>query len=122
MAELVLDYREQKEERQYPFGVKLLLLYILNVADWFCTQVLIDSGHFREINPMMAWIMEYPIVGFFVKCVLPLSLIIFIWLFYKIFKLEQNKFTNFVVYTGVIIYSVVIFIHIINFVLLFGTI
>ena len=122
MSELVLEYREKESVRQYPFGVKLLLLYLLNVVDWFCTQVLIDSGYFHEANPIMMWIMDYPLVGFFVKCVLPLSLIIFIWLFYKIFKVQQNKFTNFVVYTGVILYSVVIFIHIINFILLFATI
>lgn len=122
MSELALDYFEQETPRQYSFGTKLWFLYFLNVADWFCTQVLIDTGYFHEANPVMVWIMDYPLVGFFVKCVLPLALSILIWLFYKICKLEQNKFTNFVIYTGVIIYSVVIFIHIINFVLLFTAI
>lgn len=119
MSELVLDYKERGEVRQYGFGVKLFFLYFLNVCDWFCTQVLIDTGRFHEANPFMAWIMEYPIVAFFVKCVLPLSLSIFIWLFYKIFKLEQNKFTNFFIYSGVVIYTAVIVVHIINFIHLY---
>lgn len=121
MSELALDLAQQ-EERRYSFGFKLMFLYILNVADWFCTQVLIDTGYFHEANPFMAWIMDYPLVGFFVKCVLPLALSIFIWLFYKIFNLKQNRFTDFVIYAGVVIYSVVIFIHIVNFVLLYATV
>ena len=121
MSELVSDYRVFEKPRQYGFGVKLFFLYFLNVADWFCTQTLIDTGRFQEANPLMAWLMEYPIVLFFVKCMLPLALSIFIWLFYKIFKLEQNKFTNFVIYAGVIIYTAVIIVHIVNFVILYTT-
>ncbi|MBQ5398119.1 MAG: hypothetical protein IIU14_01645 [Ruminococcus sp.] len=119
MSESVLDYRELERPRQYGFGVKLFFLYTLNAADWFCTQALIDTGRFQEANPLMASVMEYPIVGFFIKCVLPLALSIFIWLFYKIFKLEQNKFTNFIIYSGVIIYSAVILVHIVNFIILY---
>lgn len=119
MSQIVLEYKEKESYTQYSFGVKLMFLYLLNVVDWFCTQVLIDTGYFHEANPLMIWIMDYPIVGFFVKCLLPLALIIFIWLFYKIFNLEQSKFTNGVVYVGVIAYSAVICVHIVNFLLLF---
>lgn len=119
MSELVLNYSEKEGTKEYPFGFKLMFLYLLNVVDWFCTQVLIDTGYFHEVNPLMIWIMDYPILGFAVKCMLPLALIIFIWLFYKVFKLEQNKFTNIAIYTGVAIYSAVILIHIVNFILLF---
>lgn len=119
MSDTVLQFQEVEQPRQYSFGAKLMFLYLLNAGDWFCTQVLIDTGYFHEVNPLMMWIAEYPLVGFFVKCVLPLALSIIIWLFYKIFKMEQNKFTNFVIYSGVVIYSAVIFIHIINFVLLY---
>ena len=119
MSEKVLEFKEYGEVRQYGFGVKLFFLYLLNIVDWFCTQTLIDSGYFQELNPIMRAIMQYPIVGFFVKCVLPLALSILIWLFYKIFKLSQNRFTNFIVYSGVIIYSVVIVVHIMNFLMLF---
>lgn len=121
MSELVLKYNERGEVREYGFGVKLFFLYFLNVCDWFCTQVLIDTGRFYEANPIMAWIMEYPILGFFVKCILPLALSIFIWLFYKICKLEQNKITNIVIYSGVVIYTAVIIVHIINFISLYST-
>lgn len=119
MSQIVLEYKEKESYTQYSFGVKLMFLYLLNVVDWFCTQVLIDTGYFHEANPLMIWIMDYPIVVFFVKCLLPLALIIFIWLFYKIFNLEQSKFTNGVVYVGVIAYSAVICVHIVNFLLLF---
>lgn len=119
MSDLVLGKKEYVEVRQYGFGTKLFFLYFLNVSDWFCTQVLIDTGYFHEANPVMSWIMDYPIVGFFVKCILPLALSIIIWLFYKIFKLEQSKFTNFMIYGGVIIYSAVIIVHIINFITLY---
>ncbi|MGN1130754.1 MAG: DUF5658 family protein [Ruminococcus sp.] len=120
MSEIVLNFKEYEAPRQYPFGAKLMFLYFLNVGDWFCTQVLIDTGYFYEANPLMSWIMDYPLVGFFVKCVLPLALSIIIWLFYKIFKMEQNKFTNFVIYTGVILYSCVILTHVINFIFLYS--
>jgi len=120
MSENVLDLREFEQPRQYGFGAKLFFLYFLNVADWFCTQALIDTGYFREVNPLMSWIMQYPIVGFFVKCILPLALSIIIWVFFKAFKLEQNGFTNFLIYGGVIVYSVVIFIHVINFITLYN--
>ncbi|MGN0489046.1 MAG: DUF5658 family protein [Ruminococcus sp.] len=119
MSEAIIDFNEYETPKEYPFGAKLFFLYFLNVADWFCTQVLIDTGYFHEANPMMSWIMDYPLVGFFVKCILPLALSIIIWLFYKIFKIQQNKFTNFIIYTGVILYSVVISVHIVNFLLLF---
>ena len=122
MSDAVLNYwGDRPLVRQYSFGAKLFFLYFLNVADWFCTQVLIDTGYFHEANPMMAWIMEYPLVGFFVKCVLPLALSIIIWLVYKIFKLSQNRFTNFMIYTGVIVYTAVISVHIINFIILYST-
>ena len=119
MSENVLDFREFEVPKQYGFGVKLMFLYLLNVADWFCTQVLIDSGYFHEVNPIMASIMRYPIVGFFVKCILPLALSILIWLFFKVFKLSQNRFTNFIIYSGVVIYSAVIIVHSINFMILY---
>ncbi len=120
MSELILDYRELERPRQYGFGTKLFFLYFLNIADWFCTQALIDTGYFHEANPIMAWLMQYPIVGFAIKCMLPLALSIFIWLGFKIFKLEQSRFTNFIIYTGVIIYSTVILIHIVNFIMLYS--
>lgn len=119
MSEAIINFKDYEETREYSFGPKLFFLYFLNVADWFCTQVLIDTGYFHEANPMMMWIMDYPLVGFFVKCILPLALSILIWLFYRIFNVEQNKFTNFVIYAGVVIYSAVILVHIVNFVLLF---
>ncbi len=121
MSELILDFREIEKPRQYGFGTKLFFLYFLNVADWFCTQVLIDTGSFREANPIMAWIMRYPIVGFSIKVFLPLALSIFIWLGFKIFKLEQNRFTNFIIYSGVTIYTAVILIHIVNFVIYYAS-
>lgn len=121
MSELVFPYNKIEEVRQYGFGTKLFFLYFLNVCDWFCTQVLIDTGRFHEANPVMAWIMDYPIVGFFVKCVLPLALSIIIWLFYKVFKLSQSKFTNIVIYSGVVLYSAVIIVHIINFISLYSS-
>lgn len=121
MSDLVLDFWGEEAPRQYGFGTKLFFLYFLNVVDWFCTQVLIDTGYFREINPLMSWIMDYPLVGFFVKCVLPLALSIFIWLAYKIFKFEQNKFTNGVIYAGVAIYTTVIAVHIVNFLIYYSS-
>lgn len=122
MSELVLEYNHQEVRKQYPFGVKLVLLYFLNVVDWFCIQVLIDTGYFHEVNPLMIWIMDYPDMGFLVKCVFPLVLITVIMFLYKIFNIEQNKTTNFIVYFAVILYSLVIVVHIVNFMLLFFTI
>lgn len=119
MSELVLEYNKQEVDRQYPFGVKLVLLYFLNVVDWFCTQILIDTGYFHEVNPFMIWIMDYPDMGFIVKCILPLALVAIVMFFYKLLRIQQNRITNLIIYFAVILYSCVILVHIFNFLLLF---
>lgn len=54
---------------------KLVLIYALNVADWFCTVVLLRAGGFYEANPLMRLVIDDIPLGFAVKGILPLSVI-----------------------------------------------
>jgi hypothetical protein len=38
-----------------------------------------------------------------------------------VFKLSQSRFTNIVIYSGVVLYSAVIIVHIINFISLYSS-
>ena len=54
---------------------RLYLLYALNVVDWVCTVVLINTGGFFEANPLMRPLVSSIPLGFTVKAALPAVII-----------------------------------------------
>ena len=101
------------------FYYKLFLLYLLNIIDWLCTETLLQSGRFTEINPLMK-----PFVGGFwsvviIKGIVPLALVIFCAVVYKLSGSPKSSLVNSILKFWIFIYFAIILWHIFNFVLLF---
>ncbi len=103
----------------YSFYTKLLVLYLLNIIDWVCTEALISSGQFYEANPIMQPVFQSFWLTLAVKGVLPLLLIGFCCFIYKLAGIKESTTANVIIYIGLIAYSLVNMWHIINFLLLF---
>ena len=104
---------------KYRFYRKLFFLYFLNIIDWICTEALLQSGRFVEMNPIMK-----PVIGGFwntvlIKGVVPLALVILCAVIYRLAGSPEGKFVNAMLSFGIFVYSAIILWHIFNFVLLF---
>lgn len=109
----------QDKPNSSSFYYKLFLLYLLNIIDWLCTETLLQSGRFTEINPLMK-----PFVGGFwsvviIKGIVPLALVIFCAVVYKLSGSPKSSLVNSILKFGIFIYFAIILWHIFNFVLLF---
>ena len=98
---------------------RLLLLYILNIADWVCTVILLDSGGFYEMNPLMRPIVTSIPLGFLIKGVLPAAIVAAIPR--MTLKLDCAGITKIIRFTNLILalYIALCVNHIYNFILLF---
>lgn len=103
----------------FVFYTRLVLLYLLNVVDWLCTEVLISSGLFVEANPVMQAVLNDFFLTLTVKGVLPLVLIEICALVYRAVPEGESNTVRFIINFGIIAYFFVILWHILNFVLLF---
>ncbi len=56
---------------------RFAVLYFLNLSDYLFTLVLISSGLFTEVNPLLSLSID-GVGGFLAKCILPLLLILYI--------------------------------------------
>ena len=56
---------------------RLAVLYFLNLSDYLFTVVLISSGLFIEVNPLLTLNIDGT-GGFLAKCILPLLLVLYI--------------------------------------------
>lgn len=99
---------------------KLLLLFFLNISDYLCTITIIQYNGFKEINPIMIYLLEKPMFCFVIKCVLPLLLVGYI--FYAIKNASDNLIfiVNIVMFVVVVFYLLINIMHIINFIVLFN--
>ena len=88
------------------FDSRLIILYFLNIADYFFTIVLISSGLFVEANPIMNLFISGA-EGFVLKCVLPLLLVTFMHIR---FCLNETRHPHIVklMLDGIIVYYAVI--------------
>ncbi|MFV0498395.1 MAG: DUF5658 family protein [Candidatus Fimivivens sp.] len=57
---------------------RMLLLYALNVLDMFITKFLLQTGKFREINPVMALALQSDWATLILKLLLPAALMIYL--------------------------------------------
>lgn len=111
---------KEKKSKALIFYFKLLMLYLLNVSDWLCTEVLIASGRFYEANPIMQQIVNNFWLTLLVKGILPLVLVGLCAIIFKIADCVESKFASRIINTGIIAYSLLNIWHIANFVLLFS--
>lgn len=59
---------------------KLFLLYLLNVIDVIMTLLLLRTGLFREVNFIMAKVVDNPIASLLFKVILPALMLYYLYL------------------------------------------
>lgn len=109
-----------KKSKALIFYFKLLMLYLLNVSDWLCTEALLSSGRFYEANPIMQSVVGDFWLTLLVKGILPLILVLLCAVIFKLAGSEEGRFAGVIVNIGIIAYSLLNVWHIANFVLLFS--
>lgn len=98
---------------------RLIMLFILNVSDWICTLSLLSTGYFAEANPLMQNVITSLPLGFAVKVLLPLGLIILAMKKIKCADSDQVVVANNIVLAGVSVYILLNLYHLFCFSLLF---
>ena len=97
---------------------KLALIYLLNIVDWACTVILLNTGRYFEANPLMRQFIGSLPGGFFTKCLLPafaVSAVIFaLRMLDRRDLFVADQFISFVL----VFYTAVNLDHVINFLLL----
>lgn len=119
-AEVKQESVNAKKSKSLIFYFKLLIMYLLNVSDWLCTEALISSGRFYEANPIMQSVVDSFPLTLLVKGVLPLVLVILCAIIYRLADCEEGRFAGWMINFGIIVYSLLNIWHIANFVLLFS--
>ena len=77
-----------------PLRIRMLLLYILNSFDMAFTIFLLGTGKFREINPLMALVMQNDLATLFLKLILPALLMLYLDSCVKTAKLWHVRFSS----------------------------
>ncbi|WP_391207842.1 DUF5658 family protein [Psychrobacillus sp. L4] len=81
-------------------------LFVLAILDSFFTDFGIRNDHITEANPLMHFVYETSIPGFYIlKICLPLLLIYFLT------KLQPNKYIPILLIIAIILYTFVLFQH-----------
>lgn len=58
--------------------IRMLLLYVLNILDMVVTKFLLQTGKFREVNPVMALALQSDWAPFLLKLLLPAVLLVYL--------------------------------------------
>lgn len=99
---------------------KLILLYVMNIADWLCTVVLLRTGGFYEANPLMRPFVAEPIGGFLLKGAVPaLIILLIIRVSALLDKAGLKKLDTWIAFV-LTLYTALCIGHVINFILLFS--
>lgn len=94
---------------------RLFLLFMLNLSDWLCTLALLSTGYFAEANPLMKNVVNNLPLGFLVKLVFPLCLILFAVRKLKFAQPKELIISNNIVLAGVSIYILINLYHLFCF-------
>lgn len=92
---------------------KLIVAYIGNIIDVVATLILTQYYGFIEINPFMAWLLQWPILAVVCKITAVTSILAFIY------YTKRDKYTNLmaniaaIIYGGLGLYYIIIFIMLI---------
>ena len=73
---------------------KMILLYALNITDIVFTLLLCSTGYFIEANPIVAVVTGNTVLAVLVKCVVPASVLFFLYMRIRTATLIQLKRTN----------------------------
>lgn len=83
-----------KNYSKYYIRNKLLILYLLNVTDIIFTLILVNTGLFNEVNPVMVGIIQNTIIATIIKVILPAILLFYLYKRMKNATNKQLKFSN----------------------------
>lgn len=97
----------------------LVLLYFLNVNDWACTKLLVDTGKFMEVNPIMLPFIDSNIFNFILKAIIPLILVLVVNRRANNATKNQLKIGTVILGIAVGVYTAINILHLFNFVFLF---
>ena len=78
---------------------KLIIAGIGNLIDIFATFILTQYYNIPELNPFMAWLLQWPIFAMNLKFFIVSGILVFVW--YS----EHNKYTNFLANFAAILYG-----------------
>ncbi|NLP35396.1 MAG: hypothetical protein GX359_09460 [Clostridiales bacterium] len=102
---------------------KLILLYILNLIDIIMTLLLLSTGLFREVNFVMAKLVESPLASILCKAILPAILLSHLYIKIKDSAMAQCenpakvyqelRISNIGINISILIYAVVNLSHLI---------
>ena len=98
---------------------RLFLLFMFNISDWICTLALLSTGLFKEANPLMRGIIENRAAGFFIKVILPFSLILYAVSKIKDADRKQLMLSNNIALFGVAVYFLLNVYHLVCFAMAF---
>ncbi len=90
---------------------KLVLLYALNLSDILLTFILLSSGGFRELNPLMAAAFQSGAITVLVKLVLPGAVLVWLYAALRRSGPGQKRACNRVINAIVIGYLAVNLMH-----------
>ncbi len=97
----------------YTIRNKLLTLYILNVTDIIFTLILLSTGFFNELNPIMLGIIQNPIGATMLKTILPGILLFFLYRRMQPATNKQLRVSNIAINILIIIYAFINLCHLI---------
>lgn len=92
--------------------LKFLLLFLLNFTDIIFTLILIDTGYFIEVNPIMQQFIGNILLSLGIKIIVPALLLILIYYRMQRATFEQLKKSNRLIVIGLTLYTLVNLSHI----------
>ena len=91
---------------------KLIILYLLNALDLFFTLILIETGKFLEVNPIINGVLDKPVNLLLIKILVPFLLILFLSI--RLGKAERHQLiiSNKIISGALIVYGFINLMHI----------
>lgn len=93
------------------FDMRLIIIYALNVSDYVLTLILLESGIFAEINPILAMPINN-FYGFLLKCIVPLALLLFLRHRFRTISEKQIKPVRYILDCTLGLYAIINIFHI----------
>lgn len=91
---------------------KLIILYLLNALDLFFTLILIDTGKFLEVNPIINGVLDQPVNLLLIKILVPFLLILFLSIRLRKAERHQLIISNKIISGALIVYGFINLMHI----------
>lgn len=93
------------------FDTRLIIIYALNVSDYVLTLILLESGIFAEINPILVMPINN-FYGFLLKCIVPLALLLFLRHRFRTISEKQIKPVRYILDCTLGLYAIINIFHI----------